>query len=865
MIIFWNTSLIALSVLVAVVGSFTALTHAMRMRLSHGRSALVWMTTGGITLGMTIWSMHFIGMLAFHLPIPLSYDLPLTLFSVLPAIAAALFGFYILRPQVISTMRIIVAGLLMGVGISVMHYTGMAALKMFPAITYNPMIYALSICIAIVAAWGALLIMYRGDLVGLPLPLHLGLGSLVMGLAISGMHYVAMQGLVVAPGSICLAAGTTRLDRDILAAIVSLASFFWFGGGVLAALFDLRLSRQNSEALQQLRQAHETLEKSAKEVAIAMTHDLRESEKRIRAVIEGALDCIIMMDNRGCIVEFNPAAENTFGHRREQVIGKRLAEVIIPPAIRGQHTIGLAHFVSTGVSKIIGKRIEVEAVRADGSTFPIELTVTELNWSGLQMFAGFLRDITDRKQAEADIHNLAFYDPLTKLPNRRLLRERLQHAISKGLRNKARGAILFIDIDNFKTLNDTRGHDVGDLLLIEVAARLQSCVRGEDTVGRLGGDEFVVILGGLSKESGQAAMQAEMVGEKILDTLSQPYLIRGLGYHSTASIGISLFFKQEMSVDELLKRADTAMYQAKHAGRNTVRFFDPVMQSALEARVKLECDLKAALANQQFKLFLQMQVDVSNRIVGAEALIRWEHPERGLLTPNQFIPLAEETMLIVAIGQWVLETACAQLQAWASDALTQELQLAINVSARQFRQPTFVEQVRTTIDTFNIAPHKLKLELTESLILDDVADSIIKMGELRAHGIHFSMDDFGTGHASLTYLKNLPFSQIKIDKSFVHDIAIDRDDEVIVQTIIGMAHSLGLGVVAEGVETLEQLEFLRNNGCEVFQGFLFGKPICQDEFNRLIGEGLAINCILPSSTSATLPYVQVSQMTFSVS
>jgi diguanylate cyclase (GGDEF)-like protein len=411
---------------------------------------------------------------------------------------------------------------------------------------------------------------------------------------------------------------------------------------------------------------------------------------------------------------------------------------------------------------------------------------------------------------------------------------------------------LFIDLDNFKILNDTRGHDVGDLLLIEVSARLKSCVRAEDTVARLGGDEFVVILEQLSGDIGQATAQAELVGEMIRNELSRLYLIKDFDHYSTPSIGINMFHGEEMSVDELLKRADTAMYQAKQAGRNAVRFFDPAMQAALEARAKLEDDLRFALESDQLKLLLQMQVNESNQIIGAEALIRWEHPEQGMIYPSQFVPFAEESLLILPIGQWVLETACAQLMEWQSNPLTQDLNIAINVSARQFRQADFVEQIRSTLAKFDIPPSKLKLELTESLVFDNIADSIKKMRELRAIGIHFAMDDFGTGYASLIYLKSLPLSQIKIDRSFVRDIAIDRDDEIIVQTIISMAHNLDLEVIAEGVETIEQLEFLRKNGCKAFQGHLFGKAISQKEFNQLISQSVTNGDRFPSITYSPL-------------
>lgn len=851
MIIIWNSLLVALSLLVAVVGSFTALMHAARMRNSQGKYTLGWMLVGGITLGMAVWSMHFIGMLAFHLPIPLNYDLSLTVVSALPAIAAALLGFYALRASVVTNARIFFVSLIMGAGISTMHYTGMSALKMIPELEYNSSIYWLSILIAVVASWLALLLMCRGEQIKLPEYMRFGLGSLVMGLAISGMHYTGMQGMTINPTSVC-AVGVTRVDGEVLAILVFIVSLFWFAGGISAALFDQRLARQNAQALLDLQQAHDSLEKSAKELSTTMLNDLRESEKKMRSVVEGALDCIVMMDDKGHIVEFNPAAERTFGYKRDAVIGKNLANVIIPSASRQGHNEGFRRFSETGKSEMLGKRIELTAMRADGSEFPVELAITAIDWTGSRVMVGFIRDITDRKKAELEINDLAFYDPLTKLPNRRLLRERLETTLAAEPRLKTFSAILFIDLDNFKVLNDTRGHDVGDMLLIEVSARLKSCVRAEDTVARLGGDEFVVILEQLSDDVEQATLQAALVGEKIRKELGRPYLIKDFDHYSTPSIGINMFHGEEMTVDELLKRADTAMYQAKQAGRNAVRFFDPAMQSAMEARAKLEDDLRFALESDQFKLLLQMQVNESNQIIGAEALIRWEHPEQGLIYPSQFVPFAEESLLILPIGQWVLETACAQLLEWQSNPLTLDLNIAINVSARQFRQADFVEQVRSTLAKFDISPSKLKLELTESLVFDNIADSIKKMRELRAIGIQFAMDDFGTGYASLIYLKSLPLSQIKIDRSFVRDIAIDRDDEIIVQTIISMAHNLGLEVIAEGVENIEQLEFLRKSGCKTFQGHLFGRAISPEEFNQLINQSATNGDRFPSITYSPL-------------
>jgi diguanylate cyclase (GGDEF)-like protein len=435
-----------------------------------------------------------------------------------------------------------------------------------------------------------------------------------------------------------------------------------------------------------------------------------------------------------------------------------------------------------------------------------------------------------RKLAKEEIERLAFYDPLTNLPNRRLLQDRLRYALAASARHHYHGAVLFIDLDDFKTLNDTKGHNIGDLLLIEVACRLKSCMRENDTVARVGGDEFVILIEELSEDALQAAALSEVVTDKILLAISQPYSLQGYEYHSSTSIGISLFHNQESTMDELLKRADTAMYHAKNAGRKTKRFYEPAMQAALETRTALESDLRRAITENQFLIYYQMQVNHSGQIIGAEALIRWQHPQRGLVSPLQFIPLAEETGMILPIGQWVLETACVQLEAWKAAPLMQNLQLAINVSASQFHQPDFVEQVRQMLHGHAFNPDRLKLELTESIMLESIDDTMVKMQTLRQDGVHFSMDDFGTGYSSLAYLTRLPFDLLKIDKSFVHNIGEKNSDAVIVQTIIGMANNLGMEVLAEGVETEEQRVFLEQHGCTLYQGYLFGKPTPIEEF-----------------------------------
>lgn len=439
-------------------------------------------------------------------------------------------------------------------------------------------------------------------------------------------------------------------------------------------------------------------------------------------------------------------------------------------------------------------------------------------------------DIARHKEAEDKIQHLAYYDLLTNLPNRRLLIDRLEHSLAVNARHKNHGAILFIDLDHFKTLNDTKGHSIGDLLLVEVAKRLQSCAREGDTLARLGGDEFVVILEDLNEDAAQAAVQVEALCSKIINAVNQPYHLDNYLYHSSASIGICMFSNQQITVDELLKRADIAMYQAKSAGRNTLSFYDPAMQATLQARAALEFDLRLAIEENQFKLYYQMQVDYAGKVHGAEVLIRWQHPIKGLVPPLQFIPLAEETGLILPIGLWVLNTACAQIKAWENDPIASHLQIAVNVSASQFHDPDFVKHVSDMLENYAIQSDRLKLELTESLVLNNVEEAIVKMQSLRELGVRFSLDDFGTGFSSLYCLTKLPLDQLKIDQTFVRNICVNNRDAVVVQTIIGMANNLGIEVIAEGVELEEQRAFLKQHDCNFYQGYLFSKPLPIEAF-----------------------------------
>ncbi|MDP3845813.1 MAG: EAL domain-containing protein [Pseudomonas sp.] len=599
----------------------------------------------------------------------------------------------------------------------------------------------------------------------------------------------------------------------------------------LAALVVLALLLVIWNRMLRRRVAIRTRELNSALAALTVANQLAErSRDHLAATLEAIPDLMFELDAAGRYWDYRLRRLDLLVAPPEQLIGHTVHEMMPAPAAQVVMD-ALAAAAEHGSSQ--GAQLCLPLKQGDCW---FELSVARKNTlegEGLR-FIVLSRDITERKRAEAEIEHLAFFDALTGLPNRRLLLDRLQHALEASARHGAHGALLFIDLDNFKVLNDSKGHVAGDLLLQEVAQRLRAAVRGEDSVARLGGDEFVLMLQGLAKDGVSAVAQVAVVGEQVLRCLSQAYLLDGYEYHCTASIGVSLFSGKLQDVGELLKCADAAMYSAKNSGRNALVFFDPEMQAALEARTQLAGELRAALPQGQLQLYYQAQINHAGCMVGAETLLRWQHPQHGMVSPAQFIPLAEDNGLILPIGQWVLEHACGQLKAWQTHPLASVLPLSVNVSARQFRQADFVDLVRSALHSSGVDPSKLKLELTESLVLDNVEAVIAKMHALRALGVRFSMDDFGTGYSSLSYLKRLPLDQLKIDQSFVRDIVTDPGDAVIVKTIIGMAHNLGLEVIAEGVETEAQRSLLLDYDCRVFQGYLFSRPLPLAEFEALL-------------------------------
>lgn len=551
-------------------------------------------------------------------------------------------------------------------------------------------------------------------------------------------------------------------------------------------------------------------------------------ETHIAAIAFDVQEGIVVTDANQTILRVNQAFTRLTGYQPEEVVGSSL-EIFNS----GRQDEQFYQEMRETLARDHYWQGEIWNRRKSGEDYPEWLTVTVVTDENgrITHYIAAFSDISELKNSEKAIHELAFYDPLTQLPNRRLLMDRLQQGVSSVGRKATHSALLFIDLDDFKMLNDTKGHDLGDRLLVEVAQRLKAGVRECDTVARFGGDEFIVILEDLNEHAELAAGQAEAVARKLLQALAEPFALGdGILFQNTASIGISIFHGLDIQADELLKRADMAMYQAKQSGRNTLRFFDPAMQRAIEERMNMDADLKQALAQQQFRLYYQPQVYHTGVVLGAEVLLRWAHPQRGMVSPLEFIPLAEESGMILAIGRWVLESACRQLKLWESSVDTRYLRLSANVSARQFRQPDFVAQVRQVLEQTEANPDMLMLEMTESLLLEDVGDAIAKMHELRGLGVRFSLDDFGTGYSSLSYLTRLPLDELKIDRAFVQNVGNTASDDAIVQTIVAMANTLGMEVIAEGVETTEQRDYLLAIGCPLFQGYYYGKPMPLADF-----------------------------------
>jgi diguanylate cyclase (GGDEF)-like protein/PAS domain S-box-containing protein len=810
----WNVYLVTLSVLIGMFGSFSALMHTDNMRISTGKVAQIWMTAGAVNLGVAIWSMHFIGMLAFHLPIAMTYDIQLTVLSIFPAIVATLFGFYLLQNRTVRFGRVAVAGTFMGLGVAAMHYTGMAALKMQPAIDYDPLIFSLSIVIAIVASIGALLIVFVGDKTGLSSLKQQTFGGLVMGIAIAGMHYTAMHGTSFAAGSFCSVGGQT-IESTLLALIVTSAVMVLFSGGSIASVIN------RSVALDRLRAAHATLEEQGKQ--------LRQVEETLSGILSSIPVVVWSISPTYEVLYLNRAAYTVYGYSAAELIANRTLWIDL---VHPDDRIPVIEWLEK-IYSMEEQTIQYRIVRPNGEVRWLEDNARMVrNEQGTPLrLDGVATDISERRLRDKRIEYLATFDSLTGLPNRNLLMNRLAKSLIQACHGEQKLGLLFLDIDHFKNINDSFGHAFGDRLLKEFASRLKSVLREGDTVARLGGDEFVIIL-----ENIKVPENAQRIASKILNKFLEAVFIDGRELHVTTSIGVAVYPQDGDDADTLLKHADVAMYRAKAQGRNSFQCYTLEMGYVAAERISIEHALHHALKNNEFELHYQPQIDLKNgQIKGVEALIRWHNPVLGTVPPMRFIPLAEESGLIIPIGEWVLKTACAQTRIWQQAGYP--VSVAVNVSGRQFKKNDMARGVQSVLDCTGLSAAFLEIELTESMLMNDSAATIQILRELKAIGVGLSIDDFGTGFSSLSYLSRFPIDIIKIDQSFISGLTKEPEAASIITAIIALAKSLGLKTLAEGVETAEQLDFLQKNRCDAIQGYYFSRPLPVNEMTALLEQG----------------------------
>jgi len=766
--------------------------------------------------------MHFVGMVAFRLPMDVHFDPASTLISVVPAIFSGYIGLLVLKRSAPQLSEILVGGALMGAGIGVMHYLGMNGMILDARMVYRPDLFAASILVAVVMASLALSVprLIDGWEKRAPFRIPGGLFKLatatLMGLSISSLHYVAMAATVLIPvdQSIIRPSSGNTIDEALIATLAVIASIFILVVSTLTVILRHRILASDALAARSEQEAKRIDDRFRKLVTRlpGMVYQFR-----------------VNADGRMHFPYVSDAVESVFGVSASEV---NLGVQVIYELVYPDDLEGLKNSISQSADYLSVWKHEFR-IHSNGRVRWLHgNSMPELQEDGSIIWSGFITDISEQKRTEERIHQLAFYDELTGLPNRRLFGERMDWALSVSARHRQFGALLYIDLDNFKTLNDSLGHSFGDRLLRDLADTLVENFRESDTVARLGGDEFVIIAGNLGSIEEEATFNAQQLAQNLLRILNKPVNLNGYEYQCEASIGIAMFDGNMPSREELLKRADTAMYEAKSAGRNMVRFHDPGIQSVLEARFRLEIDLRRAIEKRELTLAFQKQVGLDGRCQGVEVLLRWRHSEMGFIPPSDFIPIAESNGLILSLGRWVIEEACAQMALWSDDTSLGALMVSVNVSSKQFHKPDFVDVVINAVRKHGIDPARLCLEVTESIVLEDLDDARSKMAALKKEGVKIAMDDFGTGYSSMAYLSSLPFDEVKIDKAFVqraeHDFT--TSEWVIIETIITMSHKLGMEVVAEGVETAEQHSLLSELGCDRFQGFYFGRPVDVDAF-----------------------------------
>lgn len=801
--------LVALSLTMAILAAFASMFHTNIMRVA--RTPLqrnLWHLSGAVAMGLGIWAMHFIGMVSFRIDVPVYYSPVLTAVSVIPAVLAGWVTLAILYRESRTWWAIVVGGVLMGAGIGTMHYTGMAAMQTVAEMRYVPSWFVASIGIAVLMAMFALAVRSMLEPYIRNRHLRITLSAVIMGFAVASMHYTAMHATVFFP-----------TDKSVDTIFSGANANELVTSTLIVAMFIVIISTLVVVLIGKQRRLQITADERGQEVQ-TLTDRLRNVAARVPGMVYQ-----LHRDKSG-VLSFNyisSASQQLFNVSPEDAIANPSSILQLVPA---HERVGVIESLTKSAHNLTPWQHE----------FPVEAVPGTLTWlaatshvqtesNGAVSWSGFISDITEKKKSEETIHKLAFYDSLTHLPNRRYVLRDLAKRLSNILTSESRLLVWSINLDNFKRINDVHGQDQGNALLKATAKRIQNCLTENMLLARLTADEFLVVYECQSEKPVEEL--AGSVSVCLLKALAQPYELPRLRHQSTASVGVVITDSGHLSSDELLRCADLAVDHAKRQGGNQWVFYHEDIERDVSARFATETDLREAVGTDQFQLYYQLQVDNLGNYIGAEALLRWHHPTRGLVSPVEFIPIAEETGLIVPIGEWVLTTACQQLAQWQQHEETKDLTLSVNVSARQFYQHNFIDLVLGEIKAAGILPSRLMLELTESLVLEDMDAVVQQMHQLKKHGIQFSMDDFGTGYSSLSYLSSLPFDEVKIDQAFIRRAASPEHvrDWTIVEAIIGITKKLGMDVIAEGVETLEQQARLEASGCVRYQGYLFSKPL----------------------------------------
>ncbi|WP_409304057.1 EAL domain-containing protein [Peribacillus sp. SCS-155] len=787
----YNIILVVFSFIIAWMASFASFNLTKRVSQTKGASRFYCLVSGALSMGLGIWAMHFVAMLAAHRTGHITYSIPLLWVSLIIGIVCSFLCLIIASQPQVFLQQICLGGFVMGLGVIGLHYTGMEAMEGVD-ITYRTQPLVLSVATGFASSILAIyLSFYFRDKVSAGWDRQKAAGSLVMALGVVAMHYLGMSAAIFHDSSLhSNHTSSLIINNSLLGLSIAISVMVILSLVLIRSMF---LDGKYSE-----------------QVAFNM------------AILESTPDCVFIIDSNGIILEANSAGEVTFGIKRKKLIGEQLANLIqIPGTGDAEQGTGILEF-----DRYIGERLPAKGYFQAKETFPIEFTITKIE--GKSNYAAYISDVTFRKQAEEKINYMAYHDFLTGLPNRHYFHSNLAKVLQQASQFDFSLAILFLDLDRFKVINDTFGHSFGDLLLQQVAERLSACVEGKDTVSRQGGDEFIIYLPGLSRT------HVSEVAKSILKALSQPFSIAQQEVYITPSIGISMFPEDGADVDELILNADTAMYQAKAAGKNMYKFYMKEMSEKNAGQALMEAKLRRALEHGEFELYYQPIIDLkTNSLKGLEALIRWNRPDQGVISPAEFIPLAEETGLIVPIGEWVLSEACRQAKKWQEEGF-EPIHVSVNISPRQFMERRFIGSVKKIITASGLEPGWLNLEITENVAIHDIESTVSKLKELKTFGVFLSLDDFGTGYSSLSYLKQLPVDFIKIDKTFVRDLGSGTSDSSIVKAIISVGHSLQFKVVAEGVETEEQREYLKSRNCDFAQGYLFARSQPAEEIETFL-------------------------------